>query len=185
MAAPPSQTIDKLGGSWTLNKALSTDFNPLMRLQGLTWLSRKAVNLATITTHITLKPSPSEAASSTRTLILNNSAFNFPGTVEARTLDWEWRDFKDYIWGAFQDRSRIVRKDGLAQEVADGEWVQGLRGEDEWMVESEIRARDGAWSNHTVWGFKSVGAERRLIRHMEARRGEECARAVLVYDFVS
>lgn len=181
-----------------------------MRLQGLTWLSRKAVNLATITTHITLKPSPSEAASSTRTLILNNSAFNFPGTVEARTLDWEWRDFKDYIWGAFQDRSRIVRKDGLAQEVADGEWVQGLRGEDEWMVESEIRARDGAWSNHTVcmaavrcdyycvlrelkltfavvqvWGFKSVGAERRLIRHMEARRGEECARAVLVYDFVS
>ncbi|KAF2866132.1 hypothetical protein BDV95DRAFT_612001 [Massariosphaeria phaeospora] len=179
MAAPPTKTIYDLDGRWSLNKGLSDNLDSVMRLQGLSWLSRKAVNAAQITTQITLA---GRGPSATLTLA-NTANFNIKGTTEVRTLDWEWRDFKDYIWGAFQDRSRHVHKKNLAPTVSSGEWLESLQGDDATLIESEVRASDGAWTNRMLWGFKVFGSERFLIRHMEVRRGRESAHAVLVYDY--
>ncbi|KFY31363.1 hypothetical protein V493_01175, partial [Pseudogymnoascus sp. VKM F-4281 (FW-2241)] len=52
MAAPLTKTLNDLDGMWTLNKRLSDDFDEVLTLQGIGWILRKAIGMASTTEQI-------------------------------------------------------------------------------------------------------------------------------------
>ena len=79
-------------------------------------MARKAIGLAAVTVHLT----SSSESGAPPSLTLTNTATNLgvQGTTEARRLDWQWADMRDYVWGAFRDRSRALAPDDLRRCLA-------------------------------------------------------------------
>ena len=48
MASPSEVTITNLSGKFVMNKELSNNIDALLALQGIGWLTRKAIQLATV-----------------------------------------------------------------------------------------------------------------------------------------
>jgi hypothetical protein len=47
MAAPPEITCTNLSGKYVMNKTLGDSVEPMLVLQGIGWVTRKAIGLAT------------------------------------------------------------------------------------------------------------------------------------------
>ncbi|KAJ5189462.1 hypothetical protein N7491_005793 [Penicillium cf. griseofulvum] len=109
MAAPQEITIESLSGHWVLNKDLSTETDPILKLQKLPWLLRKAFGFATIHTQITQFPTPSTSSHlSTNIDFLQTSTANLAPTKEERVLDWKTSHHEDYFFGQVQGQSEFV-----------------------------------------------------------------------------
>lgn len=52
MAAPPTVTVSKLSGRFKMSKTQTDDFGPMLALQGMPWILRKAISLATVTLNV-------------------------------------------------------------------------------------------------------------------------------------
>ncbi|RAL17179.1 uncharacterized protein BO97DRAFT_358764 [Aspergillus homomorphus CBS 101889] len=108
MAAPAEVTIKNLSGEWTMNKSLSNPTDAILALQGMSWLTRKALNLATITLHIDTYPDP-EDSTITHINIDQTLTGGIKGTSEHRISDGQKREHTDHIFGHVQGQSRYFR----------------------------------------------------------------------------
>ncbi|KAJ5773119.1 hypothetical protein N7457_008015 [Penicillium paradoxum] len=140
MAAPPRVTIEHLSGEWILNKALTSETDPILKLQKVSWLLRKAFGLATIYLQISQSKPASDTDPATRIDFTQTASAGLAGTKEERVLDWKIADHEDYFFGVVQgqcefvhgvtDHDGIIRPDFelLTSEVND-QIKQYLRGE--------------------------------------------------------
>ncbi|KAF2730054.1 hypothetical protein EJ04DRAFT_501239 [Polyplosphaeria fusca] len=198
MAAPPEKTIKSLDGKWVINKTLSDSPDPVLALQGIGWLTRKAIGAATVTLHTrtyTAPPDGDPAAAPVLHIDVDQRITGgLKGTSEKRNLDWQWRPHSDYLFGELRGRSRWMGLEGLVKEAEGkgvveedaGFLVEGWReemGEGDGVVESFVENEEKGWSGWQVWGFVDVGGERRYARRFVVRKGEEVRRIKLVYDW--
>ncbi|KXG48120.1 uncharacterized protein PGRI_019900 [Penicillium griseofulvum] len=127
MAAPQEITIESLSGHWVLvntlssledifqsshylqNKDLSSETDPILKLQKVPWLLRKAFGFATIHIQITQYPTPSTTSLSTNIDFLQTSTASLAPTKEERILDWKILHHEDYFFGQIQGQSEFVR----------------------------------------------------------------------------
>ncbi|OJJ40447.1 hypothetical protein ASPWEDRAFT_33843 [Aspergillus wentii DTO 134E9] len=108
MAAPADVTIKNLNGEWVMNKTISTPPDAILTLQGMGWVTRKALSYATVTMKINQYANPE-----------NNKVVNIDidqvvtggikGTSEKRITDREKREHSDHIFGTVQGQSRLLR----------------------------------------------------------------------------
>ncbi|MCJ1242120.1 hypothetical protein MMC14_010127 [Varicellaria rhodocarpa] len=63
MAAPPSKTIKNLSGKWVMNKTLSDDVDPILKMQGVGWFLRNAIRLSTVTLDVSQYEEDAESSS--------------------------------------------------------------------------------------------------------------------------
>ncbi|KAK1142531.1 hypothetical protein N8T08_007505 [Aspergillus melleus] len=108
MAAPADITIKNLSGEWTMDKNVSDPTEPLLVLQGMGWMLRKALNMATITLQV------HSHADSTDPKLLQVDidqvvTGGIKGTSEHRTTDWTKREHEDHIFGRVEGQSRLFR----------------------------------------------------------------------------
>ncbi|KAF2261832.1 hypothetical protein CC78DRAFT_619026 [Lojkania enalia] len=193
MAAPADKTIKSLDGKWVINKSISDSPDSVLALQGISWLTRKAINLATVTLHIKSYQAPPDGSPSdppvTHFDISQTLTGGLSGTTEKRNLDWKWRPHSDWLFGDLRGRSRWTTFDELKKENAgkgsleedavflcEG-WMEGAE-----VVESFVESEKG-WTGWQVWGFVEVGGERRHARRFVVRKGESVERIRLVYDW--
>ncbi|PYH42072.1 uncharacterized protein BP01DRAFT_326013 [Aspergillus saccharolyticus JOP 1030-1] len=108
MAAPTEVTIKNLSGEWTMNKTLSNSTDPILSLQGMSWLTRKALNIATVTLHINAYPD-SEDASVIHIHIDQTLTGGVKGTSEHRLSDGKKREHTDHLFGHVEGQSRYIR----------------------------------------------------------------------------
>jgi len=110
MAAPSDISIENLTGTWMLDKKLSTDSDPLLSLQGINWVVRKAIGM----TEVTVKmrqfegPSPSTGDTIHQIAISQAANVNLGGTTEHRYLDWQEYPQEDHIFGKTIVQSRFI-----------------------------------------------------------------------------
>ncbi|MCJ1312086.1 hypothetical protein MMC25_005760 [Agyrium rufum] len=193
MAAPAHKTINDLSGKWVMNKSLSDDPVPLLGIQGMPYLMRKAISLAPggMTLTITQTPSPTNANDRTQTRLVTDQAAPggiMKGNTDERILDWEYREKKVPMFGEIKTRTRFVGMQDLAGEQK--EWLKegGWLAEEEagvWRgVQSEVVNEAKGWVAEQIWGFQEVNGQRYHVRRAEARKGKEIQRARLVYDYV-
>jgi len=110
MAAPKDISIENLTGTWMLDKKLSTDSDPLLSLQGINWVVRKAIGM----TEVTVKmrqfegPSPSTGDTIHQIAISQAANVNLGGTTEHRYLDWQEYPQEDHIFGKTIVQSRFI-----------------------------------------------------------------------------
>lgn len=176
MAAPPFKTLQSLAGKWKLNKDLSDDFTPILTLQGVNTLLRKAISSASV--HLTISQPSQDQVNMKQTA----TAASIPGTTEEYVLDWQWRSNHDAFFGQIEGRSRWISVEDAQKEAWQGEWIEG--DSDSKLINAVGKKPDGAWEATHIWGFEMVNGERRHTRRVKAvsRAGEEI-RVKMVYDF--
>lgn len=108
MAAPADITIKNLNGEWTMDKSVSNDADPVLTLQGVGWVTRKAISYATITLKVHQYPD-SENANVNHVDIDQILTGGVKGTSESRITDWTSRPHSDHIFGNVEGQSRVVR----------------------------------------------------------------------------
>ncbi|KAJ5383663.1 hypothetical protein N7517_001574 [Penicillium concentricum] len=108
MAAPQEITIENLNGHWVLNKDRSSETDPILKLQKVPWLIRKAFKLATIYIQITQYQTSETTQPSTHINFLQTATAGLAATKEERVLDWKISDHEDYFFGQVQAQSEFV-----------------------------------------------------------------------------
>ncbi|KAL4998437.1 hypothetical protein BDV10DRAFT_167057 [Aspergillus recurvatus] len=112
---------EQFAGRWAMDKALSSDLEAILKLQGLSWPLRKMVCLAGV--RIEMSVAPGEVDSSrtpdpTETVItVDVTPIGTPGGIgastEVRKMDWSPFEKIDFLFGLCQERSQFAyAKDG-------------------------------------------------------------------------
>ncbi|OSS49498.1 hypothetical protein B5807_06039 [Epicoccum nigrum] len=193
MAAPESANIKNLRGKWTMNKTLSDPFDPVLALQGIGWLTRKAIGAATVTLHV--KHYTLEDGTTVKIDIDQVLSGGLKGSVEERTLDWQWRGHTDFLFGTVKGHNRYTTL-AAVQEEAKG---KGVTEEDAkflaegWLKETEegevmesfVENEANKWTAWQIWGFAEIGGKRMYVRRIVVRKTDkgEFKRVRLVYDY--
>ncbi|KAJ5417944.1 uncharacterized protein N7487_001494 [Penicillium crustosum] len=152
MAAPQEITIESLTGHWVLNKDLTSEADPILKLQKVPWLIRKAFGFATIYIQITqYQTQTSETSQLSTNIDFNQTATaGLAATKEERVLDWKISDHEDHFFGKVLAQSKFVHGVIDADEIvrpgfelltdnANAEIRRYLRGE----VEADGRKSEG------------------------------------------
>lgn len=50
-------------------------------------------------------------------------------------------------------------------------------------VNTYVESYDKGWTANQVWGFETIDGNRRHVRHVVVRKGDDWKQARLVYDF--
>jgi len=183
MAAPPEITIKDLSGEWVLNKSLSDDTEPVLVLQGIGWLTRKAIGLATITLHV--KQYTGEGGTS-HIDIEQTATGGIKGTTELRELDWTEREHEDHIFGKLKGKSRWLNLDSVEDEWLKEGWLTGDEEKGgpggEIFVESYVDA-DKGWIGDQIWGFAIIDGKRYYTRRVKITKGDEVRKIRMVYNW--
>ncbi|EEA20132.1 hypothetical protein TMatcc_000108 [Talaromyces marneffei ATCC 18224] len=112
MAAPADVTIQNLNGTWVLNKSLSTDTDAILALQGIGWLTRKAISIATVTLSVNqfVEPNADDPNNAPITKVfIDQTATGGIKSSERRITDWRVREHKDRTFGRCAAQSRLIR----------------------------------------------------------------------------
>jgi hypothetical protein len=169
----------------------------VLALQGIGWLTRKALGAATITQHLRQSPTTGEDGQPTIAITIDQIVTGgLKGSVESRTLDWHYRGHSDWLFGTLQGRSRYSTLAKILEEskgkgateedakyITDGWLKETEEGE---VVESFVDNDGNKWTAWQIWGFAEIGGERKLTRRFAVRRKgkDEVVRVRLVYDYV-
>lgn len=196
MAAPASIDVKSLDGKWVMNKSLSDAFDPVLSLQGIGWLTRKAIGAATVTQSLRQSSVTGEDGQPTTQIVIDQAITGgLKGSTETRILDWQYRGHTDWLFGTLQGRSRYStlakileesKGQGVTEEdakyLAEG-WLKETEEGD--VVESYVDNDGNKWTGWQIWGFAEVGGERKLTRRFAIRRKDknEVVRVRLVYDY--
>ena len=100
------------------NKTISTDPDAMLTLQGVSWFTRKAIALATVTLAVT-QYADAKDKNLIHIDIKQTVTGGIAATPEFRTLDWTLRPHSDRIFGELEGKSRFV---ALAKLRDEGEW---------------------------------------------------------------
>jgi len=193
MAAPQSKNIGNLTGRWVMNKTQSTPVEPGLALQGIGWMTRKMVGLATVTLNTkqyTGPPSPpGEGAEVTHIEIEQTGTGGMKGSTEKRCLDNIFRDHSDWLFGSVRGQSRWVKPEEIEDAfLKSADWLEGEEEKGgpngETHVLSHVESVDNGWTATQIWGFQLVGGERKHVRHIVIAKGGERVELKLIYDYV-
>ncbi|KAI0800864.1 hypothetical protein C8Q74DRAFT_450529 [Fomes fomentarius] len=185
MAAPAEMTSRDISGKFTMNKTLSDDSDEILRLQGVSWFTRKAISLATI--YVTIKHYKDENGvehiEADQTL-----TGGIKGTNEHRILDWTERTHEDHVFGPVLSKSRRVKLEEVEREWLKKDWLLDESLPDGLIIyttaKSDTEKSGTTWTSEQVWGFEQVNGEKRYTRHVyfEGPKGE-IVTIRLVYDY--
>lgn len=164
------------------NKSLSDSADPALALQGIGWLTRKAIGLATITLSI---KEHEDDAKLTHIDIQQTATGGLKGTSENRTLDNTWREHSDWLFGKVRGRTRwlssLSELPDPNDEFLKSDWEAGTT---EWVF-AYVESLDAGWTASQTWGFQVVNGERRYARNVVVLKGQERAEVRMIYDYVS
>ncbi|OAX77965.1 methylmalonate-semialdehyde dehydrogenase (acylating) [Emergomyces africanus] len=164
--------------------------------QGMSWLTRKAIGLATVTLKISQKPNDAGIVQMDIDQLLTGGV---KGTAEHRLLDWSERPHKDHIFGSVIGQSRFLKAgdasaDGgrrrpnvevqtkTGDEAEDAAVAKFLRGRF-WRM-SWVRSQESGWTGEQIWGFEKIDGERRYTRRVVVAKDGQVEKVRLVYTFV-
>ncbi|KAI8266167.1 hypothetical protein K4K58_010303 [Colletotrichum sp. SAR11_239] len=194
MAAPADKTIADLSGKWVMNKTLSDSPEPALALQGISWMVRKAVGMATVTLHVkqySAPPSPPGSGTEpvTHIDIDQFATAGLKGTTENRCLDMEWREHSDWMFGSVRGQSKWMSAEEIEDEfLKKGPWLEGeaeATGPDgKSHIYSHVESIDNGWTATQIWGFQIIDGQRRYARNVLVQKGGKRVEIRLVYDWL-
>jgi hypothetical protein len=156
-------------------------------------LTRKAIGFATVTLHV---KHYTDAEGKVHIDIEQTATGGLKGTSEHRTIDNTFREHSDWLFGKAKARSFFVKAEDLPAKIKEELLGDEFLGRDWLAGDEEKTGPDGTlhlvnwveaeagWTAAQVWGFQTIGGERRYARNIVVRNGDKSAEIRLVYDFV-
>jgi hypothetical protein len=166
------------------NKTISDDTEPVLSLQGVGWLKRKAIGLATITLSI------SEKVEDGTTIIdiESTGTGGIQGTAEHREVNWTEREHEDHVFGPIAGRTKWLDNKGADWDALDSfqkdGWLDekvGPNGEPH--IYTIAVSKTNGWTAIQVWGFTELNGLRYYTRKIVVTKGSEVIKVRLLYDF--
>ncbi|KAL2687965.1 hypothetical protein Neosp_005535 [[Neocosmospora] mangrovei] len=186
MAAPQAKSTKDLNGNWVMNKDLSDSSDPILKVQGIGYLPRKGVGLATINLNIkqyeAVPITSSSRAGKVTCIESTQTASGLKSTKEVRYLDNEFRDHHDWLFGMLKVQARWIGPEDIDDPfLKEGFLVEGERKN---LVLSHAVSQGDGWTATQVWGFQMVDDERRYcMRVVVVSKDGQKAQARFVYDY--
>jgi hypothetical protein len=161
----------------------------MLELQGVPWLKRKIILIATVT--ISIKEYV-DSNGVTHIDLEQTATGGIQGTTELRTLDWSETSHEDHIFGTLTSRNRWVA-DLKSCESGNGGplhtfltegWLEekvGPNGEG-WVQNWATNKKDG-WTAEQVWGFTLINGQRYKTRKIIVTKGETVLPVTLAYEW--
>ncbi|KAK0456655.1 hypothetical protein EV421DRAFT_1697809 [Armillaria borealis] len=179
---PDKFTILDISGKFYLNKTLSDSTDEILRLQGVSWLKRKAISIGTVTLYI----KHYRDDDGIEKVDIDQTVAGISGTSEKRTLTWTERENNDDIFGPVIGKSRRVKLGELEEEFLKTGWTEDTveHGVIQAYAESDTPKSGTTWIGNQTWGVEEVNGERRYARHIKftGPAGEDI-QARLIYDY--
>jgi len=169
-----------------MNKTLSDDTDAVLALQGVSWMTRKAIAWATVTLHCKQYTTDD---GHTHIDIDQTATGGIKGTSERRELDWTLRSHSDHLFGNLSGKSRWISIDNpeIPDEFLKEGWQEGEEENGgpngERHVESFVANEEKGWTAEQIWGFAIVDEKRYYTRRVVVKKGEETLRVRLVYNW--
>lgn len=186
MAAPAHKSTKDLNGKWVMNKSQSDSAEPCLVLQGIGFIIRKSINMATISLDINQYEAPPKAPNTATDIVTHidilQSASSLTSTQENRCLDDFFRDHYDWLFGNVKGRTTWVSVEDIEDAFLKKNWL--VEGEGKTLIKSHVESKDSNWTATQVWGFQEVEGQRKYARHVVVVKGNERAEVRFVYDFV-
>ncbi|KAK1228627.1 hypothetical protein PQX77_008221 [Marasmius sp. AFHP31] len=187
MAVPAEFTTLDISGKFIMNKTLSDPHDAILAAQGVGWMMRKTIGLATITLSV---KHYKDAQDVEHIDIDQTLTGGIKGTREERTLWWKERETSDHIFGPVVGKSRRV-KDLSVVDPSD-DWLKTGWTADSLEhglvhshVESDTPKSGKTWIGVQLWGMEEVNNERRYTRHVHFTGPDaKVIKARLVYDYI-
>ncbi|KAJ5717596.1 hypothetical protein N7488_003242 [Penicillium malachiteum] len=193
MAAPLSKDITNLEGIWHLNRKLSDDPDPMFAMQGVPWITRKALRFAHLSLQISQSvvfsdvssdsatDSPSEDGGSVTVLHVRQTVT--PGSFNSDSscpMNGQFHDMSVPIFGDIKMKLRYVSTDDVQNDL--------IRQSFEDACASKMVIDEGAenpkmgWSAHVLWGFENINGKRYFTRNVRTWKKDEIVVVRMVYD---
>ncbi|GBE78259.1 hypothetical protein SCP_0111420 [Sparassis crispa] len=183
MAAPPEVTILDLSGKYMMNKSFSDDTDEILRLQGVGWWTRKAIQMSNL--YLSCKHYKDDKDVE-HIDIGQTLSGGVSGTTENRILDWVERPNEDNVFGAVKSKSKRIRVEDIENEFLKEGWLDDTKehGAVLTIATSDTEKSGMSWVAEQSWGFQDINGERRYTRHVNftGSNGEN-VQARLVYDY--
>jgi hypothetical protein len=178
---------------------MSDDTDEILRLQGVSWFTRRAIALSTITLYVRHYKGDDDI----ERIDIDQTLTGIPGTSENRILDWKLKEHDDYLFGPVVGKSRRANVDEIENEFLREGWLPDTvrDGVINSYVKSDTPKSNTSWIAEQVcqpfqhaclqnglpiqtWGFEQLNDERRYVRHVDfIGPGNEHIQARMVYDF--
>ncbi|KAF3906274.1 hypothetical protein ABW20_dc0102773 [Dactylellina cionopaga] len=177
MAVPVEKTVADITGCYVMNPKLSGSIDEILKHQGIGWMKRKALGLATVTITITHKTAED-------VLDIHSDALGVIKSEETTPLDGKKHDqLNNPLWGNLKVTGTKMRVADIEDEILREGWV----GEEviEIIAESEVYK----WKATQIWGFQDVEIEgamqRRYFRRVRlTHQGKESPTySHMIYDY--
>ncbi|KAL4957565.1 hypothetical protein BDW69DRAFT_191535 [Aspergillus filifer] len=110
MSIPAEIALKTLKGSWTLDKSVTDSSDSILRLQGVSWLTRRAISVATQTLHFNSSTIQNEGGTQIPQLTMRQTLTGgIPGSTEERVMDWFERLRSNHVYGNILSKSKLVK----------------------------------------------------------------------------
>ncbi|KAM5531875.1 hypothetical protein V8D89_014429 [Ganoderma adspersum] len=183
MAAPVEMTTRDISGKYIMNKTLSDDNDEILRLQGVGWMTRKAISIATL--YLDVRHFTEDGIE--QVVIDQTITGGIKGTKEHRRFDWVERPHEDHIFGPVLGKSNRLILDEIEQDWLKEDWLEEsfLDGKIIYTRATSDTEKSGrTWTAQQAWGFEQVNGEKRYTRHVYfTGPNGEVIQNRLVYDY--
>ncbi|KAJ5636009.1 uncharacterized protein N7484_009322 [Penicillium longicatenatum] len=190
MAAPPEVSMQDFTGSWALSKPLSGAFDPVFAVQGIPWIIRKIISIASLSMKVEKEVDEAGTKILVFTQIASVAIAGLSEEREVRVLDGREKFHSSALFGTSSARSRMVdlsTAKGHDGEPLDPELTKDFLDEGEPGGENNlydlIVHQTAGWAMEQVWGFGMVNGERRLMRTLKIKKGDRVAYTRAIFDW--
>ncbi|KAF8622525.1 hypothetical protein AX15_006962 [Amanita polypyramis BW_CC] len=176
-------TLD-ISGRFILNAALSDDTDKILQLQGIGWLARKVIGLASVTLEI--KHYKDDKGIEHIDIDEYTTTGRIATTAEHRAFLWQEAEFEDRIFGSMLVKARRCKAEDLNEEfLAKGWTVETYQhGLVQSHIESNPRRSRIIWSANEAWGVEEINGENRFTRRVYFTGPQkQVVEARLVYNY--
>jgi hypothetical protein len=181
--------VESSSDKYLQNRKLADDPDSMLELQGVPWLKRKIILLATVTlsikeylddnyiTHIDLE---------------QTATGGIQGTTELRILDWSENSHVDHIFGTLKSQNRWVSNLKTVQSgkggplhpyLTEGWFVEKVGPNKESFLQNWVVNEENGWTVEQIWGFTKIKGKRYKTRKIVVTKGEKVLPLTLVYGW--
>jgi hypothetical protein len=161
----------------------------MLALQGVPWLKRKIILLATVTLSV---KEYVDADKITHIDLDQTATGGIQGTTELRILDWSEKTHEDHIFGNVKSRNRWVTDFKTIESGNGGPlhpyltegWLDEKVGPNgEGFVQNWVVNEEKGWTAEQIWGFGIRDGQRYKTRRILVKKGDEILTLTLAYDW--
>ncbi|CAK3992742.1 Hypothetical predicted protein [Lecanosticta acicola] len=180
MAAPSTVSIHNLNGTFVMNKKLSDhkSINPMLKMQGIPWLVRQAAIYSDIQVKLTQYVDDEGIPRVDQLQISTGGVRQF----EPRFMNGALIEVEIMFWGPTTGFTKYIKNTDIEDDFLKQGWIEEDDGD---VILDHTDSKTNGWSATQVWGFAVLDGERRHVRRIVSKKGNDVLTMTTVYDYKS